>query len=124
MRADVYAGDVAPPEGPGNSRPPGTATFDVIADAHADLVVRVGAALNLLNVAPRLFHMESRPEGMAAVTALVDCAEPQAQLIARKLQQLTSVRAVEMSWEFRPFNARGAAPGVQLPAEDLPAVRS
>jgi hypothetical protein len=94
MTADVYAGDVAPPEGPKNSRPAGAATFDVIADAHADLVVRVGAALNLLNVAPRVFHMESRPEGTAAVRALVDCAESQAELIARKLQQLTSVHDV------------------------------
>ena len=98
MRADVYAGDVAPPEDPKNSRPAGAATFHVIADAHADLVVRVGAALNLLNVAPRVFHMESRPEGTAAVRALVVCAQPQAELIARKLQQLTSVRDVVMEY--------------------------
>ena len=98
MTADVYAGDVAPPEGATNSRPSGAARFEVIADAHADLVVRVGAALNLLNVAPRVFHMESRPEGTAAVSAWVDCAEPQAELIARKLQQLTSVRDVVLKY--------------------------
>jgi hypothetical protein len=97
MTADVYAGDLRLPEGARRTR--GAATFDVVADAHADVLVRVVAALNLLNVAPRLFHMESRPEeGMAAVRALVDCAEPQAELIARKLQQITSVRDVVMNY--------------------------
>jgi len=97
MTADVYAGDVAP-EGSRNSRPPGVATFNVVADAHPDLMLRVGVALNLLNVAPRLFHMESRPDGTAVVSARVDCAEPQAELIARKLQQLTSVREVVVKY--------------------------
>ena len=84
MTADVYADDLGQQRGARQTQS-GAAAFDVIADAHADLVVRVGAALNLLNVAPRLFHMESGPEGSAAVSALVDCAEPQAELIARKL---------------------------------------
>ena len=98
MTADVYAGDVGVPGGARNARRAGAATFDVFADADADLLVRVGAALNLLNVAPRLFHMESRPEGTAAVRAMVECAEAQAELIARKLQQLTSVRDVVMKY--------------------------
>lgn len=97
MTADVYAGDVAP-AGPRNPQPPGAATFNVVADAHPDLLLRVGVALNLLNVAPRVFHMESRAEGTAAVSALVDCAQPQAELIARKLQQLTSVRDVVVKY--------------------------
>ncbi len=97
MTADVYADDLGQQAGARKSQS-GAATFDVIADAHADLIVRVSAALNLLNVAPRLFHMESRPEGLAAVSALVDCAEPQAELIARKLQQLTSVRDVSVKY--------------------------
>jgi hypothetical protein len=97
MTADVYAGDVRVPEGAKGAR--GAAIFNVLADAHADVLVRVVGALNLLNVAPRLFHMEARPgEGTAAVSALVDCAEAQAQLIARKLQQITSVRDVVMSY--------------------------
>jgi hypothetical protein len=59
----------------------------------------VAVALNLLNLAPRVFHLELRPdEETAAVTALVDCAEPQAELIARKLQQITSVRDVVMHY--------------------------
>lgn len=94
MTADVYAGDVAPPDDA--QRSPGAARFNVIADAHADVVVRVSAALNLLNVAPRMFHMEVRPEGTAAVEAMIDCAAPQAELIARKLSQITSVRDVAL----------------------------
>jgi hypothetical protein len=97
MTADVYAGDLRVPEGAKGNR--GAATFEVIADAHADVLVRVAAALNLLNVAPRVFHLELRPdEGTTAVRALVDCAEPQAELIARKLQQITSVRDVVMRY--------------------------
>ena len=98
MTADVYAGDDGVREGVRDAQPAGAATFNIIADADADLIVRVGAALNLLNVAPRVFHMEARPEGTAAVKALVDCSEPQAELIARKLRQLTSVRDVVVTY--------------------------
>jgi hypothetical protein len=98
MTADVYAGDDDAAKQAANPRSAGAATFNVIADAHADLVVRVGAALNLLNVAPRVFHMEAIPGGTAAVRALVDCGELQAELIARKLQQLTSVRDVVLEY--------------------------
>ena len=98
MTADVYAGDDGAPEGGRNAQPAGAATFNIVADADADLLLRVGVALNLLNVAPRVFHMEARPGGAAAVHALVDCSEPQAELIARKLQQLTSVRDVVVTY--------------------------
>ncbi len=74
MTADVYAGDHGAREGSQSDRPAGAATFTVVADADPDLIVRVGAALNLLNVAPRMFHMETAPEGAAAVSALVDCS--------------------------------------------------
>ena len=99
MTADVYADDFGLQDGTKIARS-GAATFSLVADAHPDLVLRVGAALNLLNVAPRVFHMESQPDGVAAVSALVDCAESQAELIARKLQQLTSVRNVVMKYAF------------------------
>ena len=59
MTADVYAGDDGAREGARPAQPSGAATFDIVADADADLLVRVGAALNLLNVAPRVFHMET-----------------------------------------------------------------
>jgi hypothetical protein len=98
MTADVYAGDDDAREGGRNALPAGAATFNIVADADADLILRVGAALNLLNVAPRVFHMETRPEGAAAVKALVDCSEPQAELIGRKLQRLTSIRDVVVTY--------------------------
>jgi len=96
MTADVYADDDGARER--TARPAGAATFDILADADADLILRVGATLNLLNVAPRVFHMETRPEGAAAVKALVDCSEPQADLIARKLARLTSIRDVVVTY--------------------------
>jgi len=98
MTKDVYADDDGARERARNAQPKGTATFDVVADADADLLVRVGAALNLLNVPLREFHLESGPEGMAAVRASVDCAEAQADLVARKLQRITSVHNVVVAY--------------------------
>jgi hypothetical protein len=94
MTADVYAADDDLRDGVRKRPPQGAATFSILADADADLLGRVGAVLNLLNVAPRAFHMEARPEGTATVNALIDCAEAQADLVARKLERLTSIRDV------------------------------
>ena len=99
MTADVYASDDALRDAAGKSPRTGAATFDIVADADANMLARVSAVLNLLNVAPRAFHMEARPEGTATLTALVDCVEPQAEFIARKLQQLTSVRDVVVKYD-------------------------
>jgi hypothetical protein len=99
MTADVYAGDDGLREGVRNSRAQAAVTFDIVADADVDLILRVGAVLNLLNVAPRAFHMEMGPEGTATVMALVDCAESQADLVARKLRRLTSVREVVVKYK-------------------------
>jgi hypothetical protein len=98
MTADVYANDDDLRKVVPNVRPEGAAQFNIVADADADLIGRVGAVLNLLNVAPRAFHMEARPEGTATVSALVDCAEYQADLIGRKLLRLTSVREVVVEY--------------------------
>jgi len=98
MTFDLYAGKDGNLDERGNSRPTGSARFNVIADADPNLILRVGAALNLLNIAPRQFHMEARAEGTAAVEALVDCAEAQADLVARKLQQITSVHNVVVAY--------------------------
>ena len=95
MTADVYAGDDGLHALP---RPRGAATFAIVADADANVIARVSAVLNLFNVAPRAFHMETRPEGTANIEAVVLCAEPQADLVARKLQQLTSVRDVVVNY--------------------------
>jgi hypothetical protein len=95
MTADVYADDDGLHE---LHRPRGAATFAIVADADANVIARVSAVLNLLNVAPRAFHMEARPEGMARIEAVVYCAELQADLVARKLQQLTSVRDVVVNY--------------------------
>ena len=98
MTADVYANDDGLRHGARSPRHEGAATFNIVADADPDLLGRVGAILNLLNVAPRTFHMEAREEGTATVKALVDCAESQADLVARKLQRLTSIRDVVVEY--------------------------
>jgi cell division protein FtsX len=94
MTADVYGDDDGLRQGVPNLRPNAAATFEIVADADADLILRVSAVLNLLNVAPHSFQMERRPEGTAMVKISVDCAEFQADLVARKLERLTSVRDV------------------------------
>src|SRR3954471_23001418 len=96
MTFDLYAG--ADGDDRGMSQSTGSATFNVIADAAPDLILRVSVALNLLNTAPREFHMEARPEGTAAVRASIACAEHQADLVARKLRQLTSVHDVVVNY--------------------------
>ena len=98
MTRDVYADDDALRKGASTSRPIGAATFDIVADADADMLMRVSAILNLLNIVPRAFHLEAQQEGTVTIKALVDCAEPQAELIARKLRQLTSVRDVVVKY--------------------------
>ena len=75
----------------------GVASFVIIADADADLLARVGATL-MLNVMPRAFHLEAQPEGTAAVRASIDCADAQAELVARKLWRLTAVRDVTLEY--------------------------
>ena len=94
MTADVYANDDDLRSGARIPHPAGAATFSITADADADLLGRLGAVLNLLNVVPRAFHLEAQPEGTATVEALVECGEFQAELVARKLQRLTSIRDV------------------------------
>jgi hypothetical protein len=98
MTADVYAGDDGLRHNVRSAPSNGVATFEIIADADANVVARVSAVLNLLNVAPRSFHMEGRPEGVATFSASVACAETQAELVARKLRQLTSVRDVVVKY--------------------------
>jgi hypothetical protein len=106
MTADVYATDDSLRHGVSNSQPQGAATFNILADADPDLLGRVGAVLNLFNIAPRAFHMEARREGTATVDALVDCAEYQAELVARKLLQLTSIRNVVLKYSPAPLQVR------------------
>jgi hypothetical protein len=98
MTADVYASDDDLRDGARPRVSHGAATFDVVADADADLLGRVGAILTLLNVVPIAFQMEARPEGIATVKTCIECTELQADLVARKLRRLTSVRDVVMQY--------------------------
>lgn len=96
MPKDVYASDEDLGNGAAVSEPVGVAEFSIIADADPDVLVRLAAILNLLNVAPRAFQLDAVNE-MATVHALVDqCTERQADYVARKLRQLTCVHSVDM----------------------------
>jgi hypothetical protein len=106
MTADVYADDWSLRGSARRTDPPGMATFTILADADADLIARVGAILNLLNVAPRELHMTPSAEGTAAIRASVACAEFQAELVARKLLRLTSVRDVKLEYDPDSVRAR------------------
>jgi hypothetical protein len=98
MTADVYAGDTDL-RGDGRRRvSPGVATFDIIADPHVDLLLRVGVVLNLLNTLPRRVELEIDGNALAQLRASVECDAIQADLIARKLRQLTAVREVELRY--------------------------
>ena len=97
MGAQVYADDQALRDGSAGAPPRGVATFDIAADAHADLLLRLSSVLNMLNVTPRTFSLQSHA-GLATVRAIVDCGEHQAELIARKLRQLTAVREVGLTY--------------------------
>jgi len=98
MSDAVYADDQTLRGGAKHPPPAGIATFDIAADAHADLLLRVSSVLNLLNVAPRAFRLET-DAGLATVHAFVDCPQHQAELIARKLRQLTAVREVSLKYD-------------------------
>jgi hypothetical protein len=89
---------------------PGLADFHIVADADPNVLLRIGAILNLLNIAPRAFHMETNAEGLVAVHALVDqCGEHQADLVARKLGQLTCIRTVILQHRRPPeLSSRGS----------------
>ena len=102
MTADVYAGDEALRGEKKSRHSAGVATFDIVADAHADLLLRVGVVLNLLNTIPRRVDFVCLADGLAHVRASVDCEEFQAELIARKLRQLTAVRDVELRYGNMP----------------------
>jgi hypothetical protein len=99
MPKDVYADDEALGSAAAASSSERVADFSIIADADPDVLLRLAAILNLLNVAPRAFRLET-VDGTATVRALVDgCTELQADYAARKLRQLTCVHSVELHAE-------------------------
>jgi hypothetical protein len=95
MPIDVYADDEAL-RGGATSKAERGARFSVVADADPDVLLRIAAVLNLLNVAPRALQLEAAGEIVTVLAFMDGCTESQADHVARKLRQLTCVHSVEL----------------------------
>jgi hypothetical protein len=97
MTIDVYAAD----DDLGASGTPEYLVQDyfirLISDADPDLLLRVSAQLNFLNEAPKRLIFEKFADDTAQIYVVIRCSERSADLVTRKLKQLTSVREVSAS---------------------------
>jgi hypothetical protein len=92
MTADVYAGDDSLLSDVGTRVSTEQFVVKVIADADADVLLRIAAQLNSMNNAPRRFNFERLTDDTAKVEIVVaGCSERTIELVCRKLEQLTSV---------------------------------
>lgn len=94
MTIDVYAAD----DDLGASGAPEQLVQDyvirLISDADPDVLLRVSAQLNFLNEAPKCLVFEKFLDDTAKMSVVIRCSERSADLVTRKLKQLTSVREV------------------------------
>jgi hypothetical protein len=91
MTADVYAADDDLLPNVGSSVSTERFIVKVIADADADVLLRIAAQLNLLNSVPQRFNFERLADDTVKVEFVVACSVRSVDLICRKLEQLTSV---------------------------------
>lgn len=90
--ADVYPGDVATP----GSQPTGGVLFTVLTDGEPDALLRVTTQLRLGNVMPRSGSFATSPDGSVSMRFEVQgLSAASAELIRRKLLQVTSVYSAE-----------------------------
>lgn len=92
LTADDYARGPSGPESPVVS-----VTYCISADAQPDVLLRIAGVLNFANQAP--WNLSMRVSGVEEVmieTALRDVTAVLADMIRRKLTQLTCVVSVEM----------------------------
>jgi hypothetical protein len=94
--ADVYAGDTAIPES--SQHATNIYLFAIEADAEPDVLARVANVLNLANVAPLSanLHKESL-ERVKILAEMESISASTAELIRRKLAQLTCIISVEVT---------------------------
>jgi hypothetical protein len=92
LTADDYTRGPSGPQSPIVS-----VTFRISADAHPDVLLRIAGVLNYANCAPWSLSMRSSGhEEVLIETALRDISATLAEVLRRKLMQLTCVIAVEM----------------------------
>jgi hypothetical protein len=95
IAADVYAGDVADPN---SSSDTGASLFlfRIEADPEPDVFARVAATFNIANIAPRRASLRRGSPGTVSIMVAIELTGAGiADLIRRKLQQLTSTVSVE-----------------------------
>jgi len=94
--ADVYAGDAG-----AQCRDEGVGTlflFVIEADPEPDVLARVAMIFNIANVAPRSVKFQRKSEGNVAMTVAIPLVGGvQADMIRRKLEQLTCVLSVSLA---------------------------
>jgi hypothetical protein len=101
---DVYSGDLTTARG---SLPLVRAVFNVRAEVDPGALPRVAATLALANFAPQRLHCEQAAPGELVITAWLDgITAVSAELILRKLQQLSIVVEATLSIEDRTARVR------------------
>jgi hypothetical protein len=91
--ADVYAGDTDTPSALSED----TVLFVVVADADADVLLRVATQLRLGNVAPSGGALATRADGAVVMSfEIVGLADTTVDYIRRKIIQITTVHTVDV----------------------------
>jgi hypothetical protein len=91
--ADVYAGDIAA------AHPSRTAVFSfvILADADPNAFARIANLFDLANLAPKSVHLESQSDDVLTVSVEIGpLATVRAEMIGRKIAQLTFVRDIQV----------------------------
>jgi hypothetical protein len=92
MTADVYAADDDLLPDVGTSVSAEQFVVKVVADADADVLLRIAVQLNSLNNAPKRLNFERGIDDKVKVEIIVGgCSLRAIDLVCRKLEQLTSV---------------------------------
>jgi hypothetical protein len=94
MTTNLWARDSSLLDADIPSDPPEHFVIRLVADADPDVLLRVSAQLNFLNEAPIGVSFERSADDTAAMTIILRCSARSADLVCRKLEQLTSVVAV------------------------------
>ena len=94
--ADVYAGDAGAQRADDGVRT--LFLFVIEADPQPDVLLRVAMIFNLANVAPRSVRFQRQSEGNATIEIVMPVlGGAQADLLRRKLEQLTCTLSVSLS---------------------------
>ena len=92
--ADVYAADLASPN---TAAPDGSiCVIDILADAEPGAFARIANVLNIAHRAPHQVQLEHTDDGLLRIHIELKIGVAAAQLIQRKLQQLTDVSSVDL----------------------------